>query len=139
MARTSYAEQQIPQRGADATPYPDHREVANKILRHGADMFVGEVAGAGGVGGVLSGIPFEPAIVDVYEPVAPVMQRQVPGSGGAVDVNLITGAAASTALVVAVDDASAPSWKVTLAVGHVANGRTATVVCTGFRDAGGSL
>ncbi len=135
--RSSYAESQIPTTGKDDIPYPSHNKLAT-MFRHGAEMYVGEVLGAGGVGGVLDNIPFEPAIVDVYEPVAPVMQRSMPGSAARVDVNGISGAAAATAVVIGAGT-TAGTFKVTLAVGHVANGRTATVVCTGFRQLGGSL
>lgn len=139
MARKSFAEQQLPSRGADATPYPDHREIASKYLAHGTDTYVGEVTGAGGVGGVLSGIPFQPAIVEIFDTTVPLAQKQVPGSAGAVDVNLITGAAAAHALAVASDDATVPSWKVTLDVNLAPNGHVVHVVCYGFPDRGGSL
>lgn len=139
MARQSFAEQQIPSSGSAAVPYPTHRELANGVMKHASDMFVGEILGAGGVGGVLSGIPFEPAMVEIFEPVAPLMQRRMPGSAGAININTITGAAAGTPIAVAVDDVAVPSWKVTLPVGLAPNGRTVTVVCYGFRDIGGSL
>ena len=137
MGRSSYAESQSVGRGVNGVPYSDHKEIAN-TLRHAAEVFVGNVTGAGGVGGVLSGIPFEPAIIDLYEPAGPVMQRDLPGAGGTrVKVNLITGAAAATAFVIATDGPG--FWKVTFAVGHIANAAVATIVCTGFRSVGGSL
>jgi len=137
MARSTYAERQNSVRGTAGVPYADRAESA-EAMRHAAEVFVGTVTGAGGVGGVLSGIPFEPAIVDLYEPAAPVMQRDLPGVAGArVKVNLITGAAAATAFVIAPDTAP-NTWKVTFAVGHIANAAVATIVCTGFRPVGGS-
>lgn len=139
MARKSFAELQLPTSGAQSVPYPTYRAVASKYLSHSTDSYVGEVTGAGGVGGSLRGIPFQPAIVDVYEPVAPLAQRQIPGSAGAIDINLITGAAAAAAIVVAVDDPTVPSWRVNLVAGIAVNGRVVHVVCQGFRDQGGSL
>lgn len=139
MARKSYAEQQIPATDTESVPYATRREMANGFLGHIAEKFVGEVTGAGGVGGELTGIPFEPAIVDLYDVSVPLMQRQIPGSSAAIDVNLIDGTAAANALVVAVDDASVPSWKVTLDVNLAPNAAVVSVVCTGVRQVRGSL
>lgn len=137
--RQSHAELQIPSRGADAVPYPTHREVVQKYMAHGAEMFVGEVTGAGGVGGSLRAIPFQPAVVEIFDTSVPLAQKQIPGSTAAVDVNLITGAAAAHAIVVAADDSAVPNWRVNLDVNLAPNAHVVTVVCYGFRNAGGSL
>lgn len=87
----------------------------------------------------LTGIPFEPAIVDIYNPDAPIFQRQLPGSSGVIDVNLNTGAAPTLAPTVSVDDATIPTWKITLVRALAPATETVSVLCTGFREIGGSL
>lgn len=135
MARTSYAEAQIPTAVEDI-PYPSHRKVAG-MLQHAAELFVGEVLGAGGVGGSLLGVPFEPGIIDVYEATGPTMVRRLPGAAGAIYINLITGAVIATTITVtqAVDG----TWTVALPTALAPDGDTATVVCTGVKNVGGSL
>jgi hypothetical protein len=99
-------------------------------------MYAGEVVGAGGAGGVLSGIPFEPAVLLMSEATGPLLQWMLPGSSGQVDINGITGAAAAAAPVVAADGAD---WKVTLPTGIAPDGDTVSVLCVGLPKAGGSL
>jgi len=136
--RSSYAESQIPVDGKTAIPYADRREMAGQF-RHGAESFVGEVTGAGGVGGVLRAIPFEPAVVDVYTPSVPLGTRSMPGSAARVNVNLITLAPAAVPVAIAADDLNPGKWKITLTTAQVPDAALATVVCTGFRQVGGSL
>lgn len=135
MSRQSFAELKIPT-GAEDVPYPNHRALANGQLLHTADAYVGSVVGAGGVGAILSGIPFEPALVDIHEPTAPLQQRRLPDD---VQVNLITGAIAANNVVVEVDDAAVPSWKITLPATIAPDADTVYLVCTGVRDVSGGI
>jgi hypothetical protein len=133
MARTTYAEAQIPT-GAEDVPYATQHDIATKFGKHITEAFVGEVTGAGGAGGDLTGIPFDPAIVLISEATGPLLQLQVPGSSGDVDINMITGAAAGTAIPAAV--ASGSTWTISLPTGLAPDGDVVSVVCLGFREDG---
>lgn len=142
--RQSALQNLIPAGGADAVPYPNHHEVTNGYLKHAVEMYSGSIVGAGGAGGVLSDIPFEPAIVDIHKTAATsIFQRRLIGPAGAVDINMKDGTAAGSPIAVAVDndgtDGNPKTWKVTLVTGLAPDAATVIVVCTGFRDIGGSL
>ena len=136
--RQSYAQDQVPTQGKDAIPYPSWLEIVQKIMKHGAEAFVGEVLGAGGAGGDLAGIPFEPAVIVLSENTGPLLQLQVPGSAGKVDINMISGAAAGTAIPAAVQQPDG-TWTLSLPTGLVPDGDTASLVILGVRQVGGSL
>ena len=138
MAREAYAQKQIPAEGKDNVPYLDSRQLANGMLRHMTESFVGEVLGAGGVGGVLENIPFEPAAILVSEATGPFLQLQLPGSAAKVDINMITGAAAGGAIPAATLEADG-LYDLALPTGMAPDGDTASVLILGFRDVGGSL
>lgn len=134
MARTTYAEAQIPT-GAQDVPYATQHSIATKFGKHMTEAFVGEVTGAGGAGGDLTGIPFDPAIVLISEATGPALQLQVPGSSGDVDINMITGAAAGTAIPAAVAQADG-TWTISLPTGLAPDADVVSCVCLGFREDG---
>lgn len=136
MARTTYAEGQIPT-GAEDVPYATQIDIAKKFGKHMTECFVGEITGAGGAGGSLASIPFQPGIILISEATGPLLQLQVPGSSGAVDINMITGAAAGTAIPAATQAVDG-TWTQALPTGLAPDGDTVSVVCLGFR-ADGSL
>lgn len=130
MPRDNYAQSQIPT-SQEAVPYADHREIAQGLGRHMTDSFVGEVVGAGGVGGPLAGIPFEPAVIYLSEATGPSLQLQLPGSAAKVDINLITGAAASTAVPNATQEVDG-TWTIDLPTALAPDGDTVSAWCLGF-------
>lgn len=136
--RESYAQKQIPAEGKDAVPYPGWREIVQLLGLHGVEAFVGEVLGAGGVGGVLENIPFEPAVILVSEATGPLLQVQLPGSAAKVDINMITGAAAAVAIPDATLEADG-LYDLALPVTIVPDADTASVLILGFRDSNGSI
>ncbi len=138
MARQSYAETQIPAEGKDAVPYPDWRQIAFRMFTHAVDAFVGEILGAAAAGGDLAGIPFEPAAIVLSEATGPLIQLQIPASGGKLDINLVTGVAAGTAIPAAVQQPDG-TWTLSLPTGLVPDGDTASLLILGFRDVAGGL
>lgn len=138
MARESYAQKQIPAQGKDRVPYPDHRQLANGMLALMTEAFVGEVLGAGAAGGDLAGIPFEPAVILLSEGTGPILQLQVPGSSAKVDVNMISGAPAGTAIPAAVLQGDG-TYTLSLPTGLAPDGDTVSLLILGFRDTQGSL
>ena len=139
MARESFAQLQIPS-GVASVPYPDHRQLVQGHLAHGAEMFMAQVVGAGGAGGSFV-CPFEPAVVEVYEPTGPTIAKSMFVAGGAVHVNGISGAVNATPPTVAAVDANDKSqgFTVGLPTALAPDADTATVICYGFRDTNNSL
>lgn len=80
----------------------------------------------------LAGLPFEPAIVDFYDPDSNLELRMLPGSAGAHFVDLTDGTAATP-------DISVGATSVTLPRDLVLPGHTVSVVCVGVRSDGGGL
>jgi hypothetical protein len=138
MSRESYGEKQIPAAGHESPPYIDQREIINKFLRHGVESFMGEILGAGGAGGSLTGIPFEPAAILISDAAVPLGQLQFPGSAGKVDINLITLAAAGAAIPAATLQADG-TYTLALPTGLAPDGNTVSVLIIGWRDVNGSL
>lgn len=136
--RESAAFAAVPAKGSESVPYPTHREIVSGLLKHLTEAFVGEVVGAGGAGGDLAGIPFEPAVIVLSEGTGPILQAQLPGSAGAVDVNLITGAPAGTAIPAAVKQMDG-TWTLSLPTALAPDGDTVSLLILGFREMAGSL
>jgi hypothetical protein len=136
--RDTYAETQIPAAGHESPPYIDQREIVNKFGLLYTEAFVGEILGAGGAGGSLANIPFQPAVIVLSEATGPLLQLQVPGSGGAVDINMITGAAAGAAIPAAVKQADG-TYTLSLPTGLVPDGDTASLLILGFREGANGL
>jgi hypothetical protein len=136
--RQQYAQSQVPTQGKDAVPYPTWLEIANKMFKHGAEAFVGEILGAAGAGGSLANIPFEPAVIVASDAAVPLLQAQLPGSAAKVDIDMITGAAAAAAIPAAVQQPDG-TWTLTLPTGLAPDGNTVSLLILGFRDVGGSL
>ncbi len=129
MPRDNYAQSQIPT-SQDAVPYATNREIAQGLGRHMTDSFVGEVVGDGGTVD-LTGIPFDPAVIYLSEATGPSLQLQLPGSAGKVDINLISGAAAGTAIPDATQEADG-TWTIALPVALAPSGDTVSAWCLGF-------
>ncbi len=136
--RTSYAQSQIPAEGKDSVPYATHRDIVQGLLALLPEKYVGEIVGAGGAGGSLTGIPFEPATIEISDAAVPLLQKQFPGSSGKVDVNQITGAAAAAAIPAATLQPDG-TYTLALPTGLAPDGNTVTVEITGFRDVQGGL
>lgn len=139
MSRETYAESQIPTGVADV-PYADQTKVARGYLKHSPECFIGQVTGAGGVGGELTGVPFEPAIVEVLNQAGavPAYHKSIFASSGAVHATIAaaTAANATPPVLTQVDE---NDWTVALPVGMLPNAEVATVIVWGVRSVGGSL
>jgi hypothetical protein len=99
MARTSFAQQQIPPRGRDAVPYPDWRQFINGVMLRGAEAMAGTVLGTGALINVLT--PFDPGYVVLLKPAgtgAPIQMHKHPGQ---TTDNTLKTIAAGTVTVVA--------------------------------------
>jgi hypothetical protein len=125
---------------ATETPiYQDQRQIVRQLGAHLTEAFIGQVVGAGGAGGAIENIPFEPAIIEVYEPTGPTASKLIRGGGLAADVavNAISGAVNATPAVVT--QVGPGNWTVTLDTAEAPDGDTATVIIYGVRNVGGSL
>jgi hypothetical protein len=119
--------------------YQDQKQIVRKLGAHIPEMFVGQVLGAGGAGGSLLNVPFEPAMIDISEATGPTLVRHMRGGAlpAAVDLNLITGAV--NAAVPVITKVGNGDWTIALPTALAPDGDTATVVVYGYRDVGGSL
>jgi len=142
MSRESHAEAQIPADGGEATPYPDMYKVARSFMQHSSECFVGQVTGAGGVGGVLTGVPFNPAIIETINEAgsAPSHSKYVM-LATPIGIQTILAVADATAEAPVVAEVAGPpkTWSVTIDVADAPDGEVTTVICWGVRDVNGSL
>jgi hypothetical protein len=138
--RDSAAVAAIPARGADSVPYATHRELAQGLLKHLTESFAGFILGAGGVGGSLLGIPFQPTAILLMDTTTPLLQLMAPTTpaGTFKHVNVATAAAAAVAIPAATKAVDG-TWTQTLPTTLAPDGVTVTLLILGFRDVGGSL
>lgn len=135
MARASSARLSIPT-AVEQVPYSTPRELVQGLFKHGSEVFCAEVVGAGAAGGSFV-CPFEPATIEVTEVTGPILNKQYPGSSGAIAIDLIDGTAGVLSTVAPVDaDDLSLGFTVTLPTTLAPDGDTATVICTGFSGEG---
>lgn len=142
MARETYRESQI-QTPTQTPVYQDQEQIVRRLGSHLGEMFAGQVTGAGGAGGDLEGIPFEPAAVLVYNLDAgtPFAQFAPPQRLGTAAEQLNIGAAAgpgSAAIPAGVKQEDG-TWTLSLPTAIAGDGDVVEVIVWGFRDVGGSL
>jgi len=133
-----FSDSQLPADGAAAIPYKDNRELVNGVLRHGAEKFYGSVVGAGGIGGTLVNVPFEPAAIKAINAAGatPAVHESIFATGGAVHTTTAA-AVAANATPPTLAQVGTNDWTITFPVGMLPNGETLTVEVTGARDIAG--
>jgi len=97
MPREQFAETQIPAQGKDEVPYPSWREIARRLLSHGAEMFFGTVEGTGALITV-AGLPFDPACVILLNVDGLAWAVKTPNMASADSVKFITAGTMSVAV-----------------------------------------
>ncbi len=138
--RETHREAQIP----DATELPkyhDAREIVRRFGKHLPEVFLGSVTGAGGVGGDLENVPFEPAIVEVINAAGatPAHAKSVFPDTGTAQHILITAAVANNGNPPTLTQVAENDWTIGLPTQLAPNGETVFVIAYGFRADGGSL
>ena len=138
--RSSYAAQQIPASGSVDVPYVDQRTLVQGILRHSAEKYVQKITGAGGAGGSIAAVPFQPAIVEAINQAggAPAYYKSVFASDAAIHMSVILATAANATPPVLTDNGDG-TWKVALPTAMAPDGEVVTVVITGVNDIAGGL
>lgn len=134
MARKTAMDNAIPT-GVQSAVYQDARQLAGGLLGYVPECFIGQVLGAGGAGGNLDGVPFEPAVIIALEATGPTGTLMIRGlAGGAADVkvNLITLAAAT--IFPTISQLSATSWRVACPTALAPDGDTTTLLCFGVKN-----
>jgi hypothetical protein len=143
MAREQFADSTIPENGAAQVPYKDNRELINGTLKHTAEVFIGQVTGAGGAGGTLAGVPFDPAMIETINEAgaAPSNSKYAMLATGAIGVQIILGALDATSEAPVVTRVPGPpvSFDILIDVADAPDAEVTTVICTGARDIGGGL
>ena len=137
MARKSAMDNAIPT-GVQSAVYQDARQLAAGLLGYVHEAFIGQVLGAGGAGGNLDDVPFEPAVIIALEPTGPTGTLMIRGmTVSDVKVNLITLAAAT--VFPTISQLSATSWRVACPTALAPDGDTTTIVCFGVKNATSGL
>jgi hypothetical protein len=141
MARETFAEAQIPANGAADVPYADHRQISRGLMGHAGECFVGQVTGAGGAGGTLSAVPFEPAVIEIINEAgaAPALTKYVNLASGVIGVQIILAAADATGTAPAITQAGANDWDILLNTADAPDTEVVTVIVYGVRDTDGGL
>lgn len=138
MARETAREIAI--QGATETPvYQDQRQIVRQLGAHLSESFVGQVVGAGGAGGDLENVPFEPAVIIVSEATGPTLTLSIRGGAMPADVEVLMTTGAVNANPPVVSQVGEGDWTISLPTALAPDGDTATVLVMGLRDVGGSL
>jgi hypothetical protein len=108
-------------------------------MGHVSECYIGEVLGAGGVGGTLTEVPFQPAYVRVLnaDGATPAVTEAVFSTNPA-HITVIL-AAALQATPVALTQVGENDWTITLPTALAPDGETVVVVAFGVRDTDGGL
>jgi hypothetical protein len=119
--------------------YQDQKQIVRKLGAHLTEMFMGEVLGAGGVGGTLLNVPFEPAYVRVInaDGATPAVTDAAFSTNPAHVTTIL--AVALQATPVAKAKVAEGDWTITLPTALAPDAETVVVIVHGFRDVGGSL
>jgi hypothetical protein len=141
MPRESFIESQIPT-GVESPVYLDARQIARGMGQHLTECFVGQVTGAGGAGGTLTGVPFNPALIETINEAgaAPSHSKYVMlGTPIGIQTILAVADATTEAPSVAAVAGPPPTWDVTIDTADAPDAEVTTVICWGARDVNGSL
>lgn len=140
--RETHSETEIPT-PVENIPYLEPEQIVRGVLKHGVEMFAGRVTGADGEGADLTGIPFEPAAVVVYNLDAgtPFLQYAAPGRLGTADEQVHIGSAAGAAsdAIPEGEKQEDGTWTLSIPTEIAGNDAVVEVLVIGFRDADGSL
>lgn len=141
MSREAWMDGQVPASGAEQVPYKDNRELINGTLRHMAEMYMGQVLGAGGAGGSLLNVPFEPAAIEIINEAGatPTWIKYVNIGGTLIGVTVAAAVADGTANAPALTEVGDNDWTITVDTADAPDGETVTVIVYGFRDIAGGL
>lgn len=124
-------------------PYPDQFEVAGRLCRRMEECFMGTVLGAGGVGGSLLLVPFQPAIVRCYNNLGatPAIWDSFFLDPGTAKHLVTILAVANNATPPVLTRVAANNWTIALPTQMAPNAELVLVVAYGFRSGGadGSL
>lgn len=119
--------------------YQDQKQIVRQLGAHLTESFVGQVVGAGGAGGSLENVPFEPAVIIVTEATGPTLTLSLRGGLLPADVEVLMTTGAVNANPPVVSQVGAGDWTIALPTALAPDGDTATVLVMGLRDVAGSL
>jgi hypothetical protein len=132
-------EAQIPT-GVERPVYQDSRDIVRGFGQHIPEMFIGQVTGAGGAGGSLLNVPFEPILMEVInEAGATATWHKFVNFGTPIGISIAAAAADGTANAPTVTRVGANDFTVALNTTVAPDAEVCTVICYGIRDVNGSL
>jgi hypothetical protein len=142
MARETFMEAQIPT-GVESPVYLDARQISRGLSQHLPEAFIGQVTGAGGAGGTLSGVPFDPAVVEIINEAGatPQWAKYVFLGSGTIGLSVVLAAADATANAPTVTRVPGPpvTFDVGVVTADAPDAEVVTVICYGMRDVNGGL
>lgn len=140
MARETARESAI-QDGTETPVYQDQLSIVRGLGAHLTETFMGQVLGAGGAGGSLLNVPFQPASIEVINEAGstPAWSKYVYPGGVGIGVLVTTATADATSEAPALTRVAEGDWTIVLDTADAPDGETVTVIVQGFREVAGSL
>lgn len=141
MARETFMETQIPT-GVESPVYLDAKQIARGLGQHLAEVFIGQVTGAGGAGDTLSGVPFDPALIETINEAgaAPSTSKYVM-LATPIGIQTILGVLDATSEAPVVTRVAGPpvTFDVLIDVADAPDAEVVTVICYGAKNVNGGL
>lgn len=126
----------------ETVPYQDQRELVRRLGAHLPEAFMGQVTGAGGAGGSLLNVPFQPALIEVINEggATPTWHKfAYPDGGSALGVSVAAAAADGTSNAPTLTQVGAGNWTIALNTTVAPDAEVCTVIVYGFKVVAGSL
>lgn len=143
MARETAREVAI-EAATESTIYQDQKQIVRKLGAHLSEAYMAKVTGAGGAGGSVEDVPFEPAYIEVWDVANLSLYKSYFASDGAVHMSVIDTGAGATDLAAnanppVLTQVAEGDWTVALPTQMAPDGDTVVVLIKGFRNVAGSL
>lgn len=142
MARETAREIAI-ESSVESPVYVDQKQITRNLGSHLAEAYIGQITGAGGAGGTLSGVPFDPALIEVLNEAGatPTTWKFVNLASGGIGVTTAAAVADATASFPTVTRVAGPpiTWDVAVPTAVAPDTEVVTVICYGARDVAGGL
>lgn len=134
---------------ADSTEtavYQDQKQIVRTLGSHVVEAYMLQGDGAGGAGVTFTGVPFEPAKLEVMNEAGATATHSIyfyPDGGTAIGVDVAAAVADGTAnaptITRVVAASGAVTWTIVVPTAVAPDGETVTVLATGFRAVASSL
>jgi hypothetical protein len=136
--RKTFRERQIPT-GVESAIYQDPRQIVRHLGSLLTETYLAKVTGAGGAGGVIEGVPFEPAVIQAFRITdTAAFYKSVLATDGALHLQVIA-AAGENDNPPTIEEQEDGTWNVTIPTQMAPNDAVVVVEIRGSRAVEGSL